>query len=347
METKQDTIEFKFVGEGIKTSFNSIDEALAYVNKKKLLPVNGESWEIEEIHHKIISHIFESERKVIDNPEITKRIIDYFLEHATIENVSFNQHPQFFNDPEHRNFRYHDQLYAYLCCKHYLGYTRDQFVELYKKFWNENCNEDKYVYFGDICKLCCYYAIKDKFGFDEKDICLVNDPKYISLKHVNHVLEANEKAKKEVEKWTHDMYFADGGGFTPGKYGFDKSPNIWRNVEGQELLDMYKEVLRTLPIENMHWSYNVGDYKPCHNFKLDVVKDPYNDKNTLVGDNSLDIIVDNGIHMWGKFIPGIMFRNDDVIVTNDKYYGRHVNLRASKAVDVDEKLYEYCIKNLK
>ena len=59
MKIKQDTIEFKFVGEGFKRSFNSIDEALEYVEKKKLIPANGDSWEIEEIHHKLISHSFE------------------------------------------------------------------------------------------------------------------------------------------------------------------------------------------------------------------------------------------------------------------------------------------------
>lgn len=342
METKQDTVEYKFVGEGIRTSFNSIEAALAYVKKKNLLPVNGHRWEIEEIHHKVISHVFESERQVIDNEEITKRIIDYFLEHATIENVSFDEYPEFFNDPEHRDFKYHNQLYAYLCCRHYLGYTKENFIELYNKLCEESGDKNS-LYYWNICELCCYYAIKDKYGINEKDICLVDNQKFDS-KDVNPILTCNEAAKKEIDRWLHDMYFADFANFKPGEYGFYEQPNIWRNVEGQELLDMYKETLRTLPVEKMTWSYNVGDYKPCHNYKLDVVEDTSDNRIDIV---EPELITDDGIHMWGRHIPGIMFRNDDIIVTNDEYYGRNVNLKTSKAVDVDEKLYEYCIKNLK
>ena len=228
METIQDTIEFKFVDEGIKTSFSSTEEALEYVKKKKLLPRNGHSWRIEEIHHKVISHTFESERQAVDNAEITKKIIDYFLEHTTIGNVQFDGRPQYFNNPEHRNFRYHDQLYAYICCKQYLGYSIDQFVELYKRLWDANCDGNRYAFFGDICDLCCYYAMKDKYGIKEEDICLVKDPKFPNIKNMNPALEKNEAARREVIDWTHEMYMADGGHFTIGEHGSIKEePKIW------------------------------------------------------------------------------------------------------------------------
>ena len=344
METIEDTIEFKFVDEGIKTSFSSTEEALEYVKKKKLLPRNGHSWRIDEIHHKVISHTFESERQVVDNTEITKKIIDYFLEHATIDNVQFDNKQQYFNNPEHRNFRYHDQLYAYLCCKQYLGYSIDQFVELYKRLYVANCDGDGHAFFGDICELCCYYAMKDKYGVKEEDICLVKDPKFDNLKIMNPALEENEAAKREVNDWTSEMYMADGGHFTRGEYGSIKEePKIWRWAEKQETLDMYKEALKSIPVEKMKWSYNVGDYKPCHNYKLDFIDIGEEIKREDVD----EIITDDGIHMWGLRIPGIMFRGNDIIITYSKYYGRNVNLRSTKAVDVDEKLYEYCIKNLK
>jgi hypothetical protein len=103
----------------------------------------------------------------------------------------------------------------------------------------------------------------------------------------------------------------------------------------QELLDAYKEELKKVPIEDWYWERNVGDYKPCHNYKL-VMKRPkkYNDG-------------DFKIHMFGKYLPGIMFRDGDIYVTNSQYIGRHVNLRKTSVCDVDENLYNYCIKNLK
>ena len=36
-----------------------------------------------------------------------------------------------------------------------------------------------------------------------------------------------------------------------------------------------------------------------------------------------------------------------LIITNSQYIGRHVNLRKTSVCDVNEDLYNYCIKNLK
>ena len=338
---KQDTVEFKFVGESVRKSFNSTEEALAYVKKKNLLPTNGKSWEIEEIHTKVISYTFESERKVIDNIEITKKIIDYFLEHATIENVHFSKDEVYINDPENRNFRYYSQMYAYLCCKKYLGYDRDKFVELYKKFYKENCDKDGHAFETYICELCCYYALKDKYGIDEADIHLVTDPKY-KWKTKNPIFkEKYNEAYLEVYDWIQEMFMADGGHFRKGEYGrIMEEPKIWHYVKGQELLDLYKETLRALPIEKMKWSYNSGNYSPCNNYKLEVV-----DFEKIR--ESLELRSQDSIHLWGAYIPGIMFRDGDIMITEDNYYGRNVSLSKSKSCDVDEKLYKYCIKNLK
>jgi hypothetical protein len=90
----------------------------------------------------------------------------------------------------------------------------------------------------------------------------------------------------------------------------------------------------------MKWSYNSGNYAPCNNYKLEVVDFEEIRK-------SPELKESDSIHMWGAYIPGIMFRDEDIIITKDNYYGRNVSLSKSKACDVNDKLYEYCIKNLK
>jgi len=323
-----DDVVYKFVGETIRRGFGSIDEALKYIDGK--LPANGKDWTIEEIHTKVIQHKIESKRKVIDNKEITKKIIDYFIKHATINNVNFDSNEQFFINPEHRDFRYHDQLYSFLCAEKYLGYNKEQYWELYNEI-NKKFEKNNYTYFGNVCKAIVYIALSNKYGLTKEDILKINFDDYTELKTFE---EKYPKMSKECYHLMHDLYMADGDGFRPGEYGdIMEKPNIWRYVKGQELLDYYIEELKKIPIDDFEWERNVGDYKPCHNYKLKVKKDNIPDEQ-------------RSIHMYTWGLPGIMFRDNDIYVTNSNYIGRHVHHKNTLSVDVDENLYNYCIKNL-
>ena len=327
----KDCVEFVFVGENMRGGFNSMEDALKYVKKK--LPSNGKSWKIEEIHTKVIEHEIESERKVIDDKEITKRIIDYFIEHATANNIKFDVNEQYFFNPEHRSFRDHDQLYSFLCTQHYLGYTKEQYMNLYHEIYKKYADNSGYAYDGYVCECICYLAMAESFNMTKDDILAIDFSNYqIS----NKFAKDHPDMFKEKQYWFHDLYFADGDYFRPNEYPrIPEQPKIWKYLKGQELLDAYKEELKKVPIEDWYWERNVGDYKPCHNYKL-VMKRPekYND-----GDFT--------IHMFGKYLPGIMFRDGDIYITNSQYIGRHVNLRKTSVCDVNEDLYKYCIKNLK
>lgn len=327
----QDIVEFKFVGENMRGGFSSMEDALKYVKKK--LPSNGKSWKIEEIHTKVIEHEIESARKVVDDKEITKRIIDYFIEHATENNVKFDGNEQYFLNPEHRNFRCHDQLYSFLCTQHYLGYNKEQYMNLYNEIYKKYADNSGYAYDGYVCECICYLAMAESFNMTKDDILAIDFSDY----QIRGKFEKNHPDMyKEKQYWIHDLYFADGDYFRPDEYPrISEQPKIWKYLKGKELLDAYKEELKRVPIEDWYWERNVGDYKPCHNYKL-VMKRPdkYNDD-------------DFQIHMFGKYLPGIMFRDGDIYVTNSQYIGRHVNLRKTSVCDVDENLYNYCIKNLK
>ena len=145
---------------------------------------------------------------------------------------------------------------------------------------------------------------------------------------------------KECYHWMHDLYMADGDGFRPGEYGdIMEKPNIWRYVKGQELLNYYIEELKKIPIDDFEWERNVGDYKPCHNYKIEF---PHEFKPGYRGDGSYPKLGETFYR-----IPGIMFRNEDIYITDSNYIGRHVNHTGSKKVDETEELYNYCVKNLK
>ena len=142
---------------------------------------------------------------------------------------------------------------------------------------------------------------------------------------------------KEEQYWIHDLYFADGDYFRPNEYPrIPEQPKIWKYLKGQELLDAYKEELKKVPIEDWYWERNVGDYKPCHNYKLNFPHE-FDPKGKDYNRTT---------HIFAR-IPGIMFRNDDIYITTSNYIGRHVNHRATQQCDIDEKLFEYCTKNLK
>ena len=325
----KDEVEFKFIGENMRGGFQSIEDALKYVKTK--LPANGKSWKIEEVHTKVIEHEFESERKAIDNKEITKRIIDYFIEHATVDNVKTTEHLQYFMNPEHRDFRFSHQLYSFLCIQHYLGYTKEQYWELYNDLMSKNNDHSDYR----VSQGICWLAIANKFNLSKDDIIKITLAE--GWKDYEEYSEKHKNASKEIIYWLNDLNYVDGYENDSWKISYPnvkEKPNIWKWCTDQEFLDTYKERLKQIPIEDFEWRYNIGDYKPCHNYKLSLKPEK---------DISYD---DYTIHMFNR-LPGIMFRNNDIYITHDDYYGRNVNLRKSSVIDVNEDLYNYCIKNLK
>lgn len=103
-------------------------------------------------------------------------------------------------------------------------------------------------------------------------------------------------------------------------------------TQAEKALYEYKERLKKCKIEDAIVFYNSGNYKPCNNYKIE-----FPSKN--------DEVLDNGERFY--FMPGIMFRNDDIYITKYNYVGRNVSCNSSKRTDETEELYNYCVKNLK
>ena len=82
------TTFYDFPEENIRKKFTSKEEALDYVKNK--LPANGKEWVLRKTVTTIEEETIESTRKLIENKNILKRIIDAFIERATINNVNFS-----------------------------------------------------------------------------------------------------------------------------------------------------------------------------------------------------------------------------------------------------------------
>lgn len=352
----ENSVEYRFVGERIRKTFDSIDDALKHVKGK--LPSNGKSWIIEEVHTKIIQHEIKSDRQVIDNKDITKRIIDYFLEHASVENVLIGSDIfwQYIINQDHRSFSYYQDLYSFLCCEKMLGYNKDQFWKLYKEVEDILKNdikdlptEDRWIGRGDVADILCFIALSEKYGFTKDEMIQLGRDILIGYhkgdynvldRFKNQSLNASDIAE-EHNYWMKDLYYADGHDFSRGPYStrIKTKPNIWRTVTDEEKLEYYKNEIRKLSLDDFQWEYNIGNYKPCHNYKLTI-------KNKNIDENG-HINYDNySLHMCSFYLPGIMFRNNDIYITYEQYIGRNVNHTQSLPVDVDENLYKYCIRNL-
>ena len=183
--------------------------------------------------------------------------------------------------------------------------------------------------------LATWYIISDKFNIDLKDIT-----------EANYNYGRDERYRTEGKKTIHYKDPTTLAGKYPEAAQYLKENNkflglydsVYVEMDKQEALDLYKEKLKNYPIEHAVVYYNVGDYRPCHNYKIEF---PYEFEPGYRGEGSSPKLGETFYRM-----PGIMFRDDDIYITNDNYIGRHVHHTGSKKVDETEELYNYCVKNL-
>lgn len=326
------TAVYKFVGELSNKSYPTLEAAL--MSRKGKFPANGKTWEIDQITTNVKHYSIVSENQVSDNQEITKRIIDYFCEHATLNNVKIDDmYPyegKIFANPKYRNLKYdmYNRLQGFFCCNHYLGWTFERYIEEWEGLKGNLSKGGKEMYEGFITDFLIYKAIQKKFGIKDKDIEF-HDEKHgeniwVEFPYRDEIDKKYPGIYEELKRW--DYLYMD--------KDIDGSP-LWEKITKQEMLDEYKKVLKEIPISEFEWEYNSGDYKPCNNYKLNV-------KNREDDTERYQVFGEKGIDVYG-----VMFRDGDVVITANNYYGRHVNHRTTTKVNVDEKLYEYCTKNLK
>lgn len=312
---------------GIRKSFTSKEAALKYVKDK--LPTDGKNWVLRKTITTIEEETIESTRKLIENKDILKRIIDRFIEKATADNIKFDGRQYKCNNEKYANIEYRE-VEAYLFAEQE-GFPWEKLDDWFSN--KDGILEGRFDnYYGEVIdyndrygcsliasELALWYIISDKFNIDLNDI-------KAELDDYDHKELTNKYP--EAKKYLENNYNRRGI--------YDNI--IYGPMENQEALDIYKERLKKYPIEHAFVNYNIGDYKPCHNYKIEFPEefDPnYTGKQT------------NKLGDYFNPIPGIMFRDNDIYITYSNYIGRHVSYRQSKRVDETEELYNYCVKNLK
>lgn len=348
---------YSFPNENFRKTFTNEEDALKFVENK--LPANGKFF----LLHK---EIIETSDKVIDakckptyDVNIIKRIIDAFIEKANPENVKFSSGntPYKLIDTRYAHIRGNQLEIYYLADK--LGYPWEKLDALFEnkdgilngKLDGGYCLESDahkidYDSFdariwptNRLAKLFMLKELHPELNIDDNDINnhFYNDGytyRYsikgikVNGKTEHHIEDPNTFASKypnavDILKEWHNIEF-----------------NCWRNVnikmDEAEAIELYKQRIKEYPIDKIRVIYNYGDYKPCHNYKLEF-PEKYDPKGANYSDYNLNTFAR---------IPGIMFRDGDICITTDNYIGRHVNYRGSKIPNVDEELYKYCIKNL-
>lgn len=341
------TTFYDFPEENIRKKFTSRDEALKYVKDK--LPANGKDWVLRKTVTTIEEETIESTRKLIENKDIIKRIIDAFIEKATINNVKFSTPGAYKCTNEKYANISHSVVDAYYFAEK-IGFPWEKLDDWFNNKdgilegrFDEWFNTDEKPNYNnrDITDfiaehLALWYMVSDKFNIDLKDITEENynygsDERYkvkgnksIHYKDPTTLAGKYPEAKKYIDENNEFLGIYNSG--------------IYVEMDKQEALDLYKEKLKNYPIEHAVVYYNVGDYRPCHNYKIEF---PYEFEPGYRGEGSLAKLGETFYRM-----PGIMFRNDDIYITGDNYIGRHVHHTGSKKVDETEELYNYCVKNL-
>jgi len=335
-------VEFIVLNGNARKHFVSIEDFNKWAKNK--MPYSGSEWELQEVITTTKLHKIPCERNRVFDKNVIKRIIDAFLEKATVNNVKTSFYEWKMTDPKYNRLTMGQAKVYYMAEK--LGYPWEKLDDLYNNKdgimnhrWDGEVHgydtfEDREFYTN---WLAPFFIIKDVFpnyNIDEKDITIYNYNYGSSKRSI--------KKGKKYETYKDPTTLA---GKYPAmmKYYMDKwhgsmdiFDTIYFKLTPEEYIEEYKKRIREFPIDKVTVEYNVGDYKPCHNYKIDFPHefDP------------------NGPNYWHTLnvfarIPGIMFRDNDIYITNDKYVGRHVHHYVSQQCDVDEKLYEYCIKNLK
>jgi len=327
--------EFIVQNGNARKHFVSIEEFKEWAKDK--MPDNGDKWILHEVITEIKVHEIESERKRIYDQSIVNRILTEFLEKANIENVNYDEYETTVTDSKYLNIK-RDRLIPYKIAED-IGYSWDKLDDFFKNKDNvlnnrgigrseedlkkSSLKDILYCYGWQISELANYWVIKDKFNIADEDI--------------NHDM-VWEYAGNNYEKRKIQVKY-------PEAYEFVKSYEDYTyplskrglviELTPEEKLAAYKNRIKEYPWDKVEVFYNIGDYKPCHNYKFEFPQEFDPHKELFNTYNPIDII------------PGIMFRDKDIYVTRSNYIGRHVHHRASKQCDVDEKLYKYCTKNLK
>lgn len=338
------TTIYDFPNENFRKKFNTREDALKHIEGK--LPANGKDWVLRKTVTTVEEETIVSERKLIENKEIIKKIVDEFIKKATVDNVKFDSYENKLTDNRYArfsNFTATEYLFA-----EKVGFPWEKLDDWFNnkdgilegRFDNYygtemHYNNKKETEFP-ACHLAHWYVISEMFNIDLNDITIENEnygradrSKKEGKKYVHYIDPTTLAAKyPKAKKYLDDNYDS------MGLY----HSHISVPMDAQERLDIYKEKLKKYPIEKAVVYYNTGDYRPCHNYKIEF-PDEFNP------DFTEDAYPTLGDIFWR--MPGIMFRNEDIYVTQSDYIGRHVNHTGKKRVDETEELYKYCIKNLK
>ena len=326
--------EFIVQNGNARKHFVSIEEFKKWAKDK--MPNSGDKWILNEVITETKVHEIESERKRVYDQSIVNRILTEFIEKANIKNVNYDEYESTVTDPKYLNIK-HNRLISYKIAED-IGYSWDKLDDFFKnkdnvlnnrlpkndKYLKELSLEDAFQYCDwQIDELAKFWVVKDKFNIADEDINCDMVFTYVGNNYEKRKIQVKyPEAYKFVKSYDDYPYPS-------------RKKGLVIELTPEEKIAAYKERIKEYPWDKVKVFYNVGDYKPCHNYKIEFPQEFDPHKELFNTYNPIDII------------PGIMFRDKDIYVTRSKYIGRHVNHRTSKQCDVDENLYKYCTKNLK
>lgn len=328
------TIEFIVQNGNARKHFISIEEFKKWAKDK--MPNSGDKWILNEVITETKVHEIESDRKRIYDQSIVNRILTEFIEKANIKNVKYDEYEITITDPKYLNLKRH-RLIPYKIAED-IGYSWDKLDDFFEnkdnilndrlikfnKNFKELSLEDALDYYDwAIVELAKFWVVKDKFNIADEDINYSMVYEYIGNNYEKRKIEAKYPEAYKFIKSYEDYEYPS------------RCKGLVVELTAEEKLTAYKERIKEYPWNKVKVFYNIGDYKPCHNYKIEFPQEFDPHKELFFTYNPID------------FIPGIMFRDKDIYVTRSNYIGRNVNHRASKQCDIDENLYKYCTKNLK
>ena len=307
--------------------FLSIDEFKKWAKNK--MPFSGDTWELDKIETETVK--IKSERIAKNNPSVIKAIITEFIDKASLQNIKFDSFslPEISKDPKYKdlsrvklgvyiladeyNYPWSDLDYLFQCKNGVYNLLNDPDIDM---------GESSIEYY--MSWLAPFFILQQKYNIDLGDI---------NFKNYNYGSRHDSAGKQRTEflanKYPEAMKEAR-------EKPWNLAHSMLKTLSEQEALDEYKKRLLNFPIDTVKVVYNVGDYKPCHNYKLDFL--PEND---LKGKNYY-----NTLNIYSR-MPGIMFRDQDIYITYSNYIGRHTRLLYQQQIDVDDKLFNYCTRFLK
>lgn len=338
MET---TTTYQVLNGNSRGGFASLEDFKKWAKGK--LPSEGDNWKIKKVVTSEEEFEVECERKRINNHEIIKRILDMFCEKANPGEIVFDGQECTVTDDRYMNMTI-SQVPIYYMAEQ-LGYPWEKLDDLYaNKDGIMNGRGDSYQDMSTFNSrehltntLAPFFILKERFNIDDKDINedMFNYGNLVRYKQVGKKHERFDDYEGTLAgKYPEMMKFYKEHFYDDWSIAWDTGLLRW--LEPKEQLEVFKERIKDYPVDKVVVKRNTGDYKPCHNYTLEFPREfnPHYEE------------LKNTMHPYA-YIPNIMFRDGDIVITTSEYYGRHVNLRKSSQCDVDEKLYEYCTKHLK